>query len=218
MAIAEPLLWAVTPVSSDPHLLIGVALGATRIMAPFIPGTVQTSNLTGILLAQSGQNMWLLVLAYGIIAVVFTASAACLIGLFVGSGCEDEVIAANASAYAAASAAAISRYHAATAAGQLTRGMQIFDEEAFVCSTAGSVLRAASWLEVACTTLGAAAMLVACFVTYAAAGRTRDVRHAALLHIACSSYARAARGGVATFHSTAVSYERTHMTPLAISS
>ena len=83
-------------------------------------------------------------LAFGLIVGGTLTGAVIMIGIFIGSGCEDEVVAANASAY-----------EAAAAAGNLTSSEVIFDEEAFVCLTAQSSLETASWVEVICITLTA---------------------------------------------------------------
>ena len=147
IAVAEPLLRALSPAYSDSELLVRVALEATRVMGLFIPARILLSNLSGIMLGQASSNIVLIFPAYGFAAGFGLMGALLMIVVFRGSGCEDALTAANASAYANATDAEIADYHTRHGWGNETGLTPIFDQEAWVCDDARGALVSASWIE-----------------------------------------------------------------------
>ena len=147
IAVAEPLLRALTPAYSDPEMLVGVALAATQVMGLFIPGRVQLSNMSGILCGQASSNHWLIWPAYGFTLGIGVIGSIAMIAVFEGSGCEASLREANASAYEAADGGAIEAYHLRKSWGNQTGLAPIFDQEAWVCPDAERALVAGSWIE-----------------------------------------------------------------------
>lgn len=164
IAVAEPLLRALSPAYSDSELLVNVALEATRVMGLFIPARILLSNLSGIMLGQASTNITLLLPAYGFAAGFGLVGALLMIVVFTGSGCEDAQTAANASAYANATDAEIADYHMRQGWGNVTSTLTpIFDQEAWVCDDAKGALVTASWIESAAMWLGSLCLGVVLF-------------------------------------------------------
>ena len=170
--VAEPLLRAVVPIYADPSLLVTVALGATYAMGLFIPARVSVSNSSGLLLGMAGKNMLLTIPAYLFAFGLVLVGGGVMAALFLNSGCEAEIAAANASAGGA------------------------FVPETYVCSTGASTLTSASWLESSFEALAGALTLLVGFLVARRRGYFKQ--HGCSL-LSYASASRAAVGDQTTF-------------------
>lgn len=140
--VAETLLRAVTPAYADPGLLVSIALTPTLVMSLYVPVYVQISNTLGILLGMLKRNFLLVFPAYGFGMASTVLGGVLMISFFTRSGCEEMIVAANASAALAGTA---------------------FNSETWVCPTAEAALLGASWIEVVTVAASAAGALITVF-------------------------------------------------------
>eukprot|EP00434_Breviolum_minutum_P021489 symbB.v1.2.018963.t1/scaffold1533.1/size113312/6 len=142
MLAGEPLLKLFSPPTvDDSSLMVTIGLTAQLIIAIFVPARASISNFTGIGLAQAGSSFLLIIATYLSVFVGLGSAVFIQVGIMSGSGCEDEIVEANATAY--------------RNAGNWTSTEAIFNPETWICSKAESALASTAAAESVCEWLSA---------------------------------------------------------------
>ena len=180
MAAAEPLLRALSPTTGDIKdvgTVLSVGLTAQIVVAVFIPARVMISVTTGFGLAQSASSVLLVGVTYAIVAGCIIVAVVVQIVICVNTGCEDQIKAANASAYANATAAGYTivggiQYASAAAAANASAvdsssssslphgGQKVFDSEKWICPEAEVALTSTALTESVLEWMAAIGLLI----------------------------------------------------------